>query len=230
MVPSPDFKCVRSTGSRADTVDGIFQKAQPELAAKNRESILEDFTAASAFSSVVVYFTVGSGTLSCTGFPMPRVLTPLLKTLLFTVLVPGFVAGYFPYVLLAGEPAPTHGPLAWFGVFSLVIGACIYLATAWEFAVRGLGTPAPIAPTKFLVASGLHRHVRNPMYLGVALIILGQAALFHAPRLVVYAGVMLLSAHVFVILYEEPTLRRQFGEAYEEYCRTVPRWVPRFGK
>jgi len=161
---------------------------------------------------------------------MPRVLTPLLKTLLFTVLVPGFVAGYFPYVLLAGEPAPTHGPLAWFGVFSLVIGACIYLATAWEFAVRGLGTPAPIAPTKFLVVSGLHHRVRNPMYLGVALIILGQAALFHAPRLVVYAGVMLLSAHMFVILYEEPTLRRQFGEAYEEYCRTVPRWVPRFGK
>lgn len=161
---------------------------------------------------------------------MPRVLAPLLKTLLFTIVVPGFVAGYFPYVLLADKPAPTHGPLAWFGVFSLVIGACIYFASAWEFAVRGLGTPAPIAPTKFLVVSGLHRYVRNPMYLGVALIILGQAALFRAPHLVAYAGVMLLIAHTFVILYEEPTLRRQFGESYEEYRRTVPRWIPRFRK
>ena len=68
------------------------------------------------------------------------------------------------------------------------------------------------------------------MYLGVALIILGQAALFRAPHLVAYAGVMLLIAHTFVILYEEPTLRRQFGESYEEYRRTVPRWIPRFRK
>ncbi|MGC2187055.1 MAG: isoprenylcysteine carboxylmethyltransferase family protein [Candidatus Sulfotelmatobacter sp.] len=161
---------------------------------------------------------------------MPRALAPLLKSLLFTILVPGFVAIYFPYVLLAGKPAPTHGPLAWLGLFCLVLGASIYFRTAWEFAVRGLGTPAPIAPTKFLVVSGLHRYVRNPMYLGVALVILGEASLFRAPHLVEYAVAMLLIAHTFVILYEEPTLRRQFGESYEQYLRAVPRWIPRFRK
>jgi protein-S-isoprenylcysteine O-methyltransferase Ste14 len=161
---------------------------------------------------------------------MPRVLAPLLNTLLFTILVPGFVAGYFPYVLLAGKPAPSHGPLAWLGVFCLGIGAGIYLRTAWEFAVRGLGTPAPIAPTKFLVVSGLHRYVRNPMYIGVALVILGEAALFRASVLAWYAGVFWVLVNLFVMLYEEPTLRRQFGESYEQYRRTVPRWIPRFRK
>jgi protein-S-isoprenylcysteine O-methyltransferase Ste14 len=111
---------------------------------------------------------------------------------------------------------------------AIVLGACIYFRCAWEFAVRGLGTPAPIAPTKFLVVSGLHRYVRNPMYLGVALVIVGEAGLFRAAHLAEYAVVMLLTAHLFVIFYEEPTLRRQFGESYEQYRRTVPRWIPRF--
>jgi protein-S-isoprenylcysteine O-methyltransferase Ste14 len=159
---------------------------------------------------------------------MPQALGPILKTLLFTILVPGFVAGYVPYVLLGGKPAPSHDSLGWFGGVLLVLGACVYFRCAWEFAVRGLGTPAPIAPTKFLVVGGLHRYVRNPMYIGVALVILGQAALFRAPHLAEYAALMLLIAHLFVIFYEEPTLRRQFGESYEEYRRTVPRWIPRF--
>jgi|ERR1700722_9329810 protein-S-isoprenylcysteine O-methyltransferase Ste14 len=159
---------------------------------------------------------------------MPQALGPILKTLLFTILVPGFVAGYVPYVLLDGKRAPSHDPLGWFGGVLLVLGACVYFRCAWEFAVRGLGTPAPIAPTKFLVVGGLHRYVRNPMYIGVALVILGQAALFRAPHLAEYAALMLLIAHLFVIFYEEPTLRRQFGESYEEYRCTVPRWIPRF--
>ena len=96
--------------------------------------------------------------------------------------------------------------------------------------MRGLGTPAPIAPTKFLVVSGLHRYVRNPMYIGVALVILGEAALFRASVLAWYAGVFWVLVNLFVMLYEEPTLRRQFGESYEQYRRTVPRWIPRFRK
>ncbi|HTC55313.1 MAG TPA: isoprenylcysteine carboxylmethyltransferase family protein [Candidatus Sulfotelmatobacter sp.] len=162
------------------------------------------------------------------GTLMPRALAPLLNTLLFTVLVPGSVTVAVPYLLLGGVPAPGRGPLAWLGLLCLVLGASIYFRTAWEFAVRGLGTPAPIAPTKFLVVSGLHRYVRNPMYLGVALVIVGEAAFFRAPHLLEYALVMLLLAHTFVMFYEEPTLRRQFGESYEEYLRTVPRWIPRF--
>jgi len=161
---------------------------------------------------------------------MPPALGPILKTLLFTIFVPGFVTVYVPYILLGHIYRPSHGPLAWMGVLSILGGACIYFCCAWEFAVRGFGTPAPIAPTKFLVVSGLHRYVRNPMYIGVLLVILGQAALFDAPRVAEYGCLCVLVAHIFVLLYEEPTLHRQFGESYEQYLRTVPRWIPRFRK
>jgi protein-S-isoprenylcysteine O-methyltransferase Ste14 len=159
---------------------------------------------------------------------MPQALAPILKTLLFTILVPGVVAVYVPYILLGRTYAPVRGPLAWLGILCIVVGAAIYFLCAWEFAVRGLGTPAPIAPTKFLVVTGLHRYVRNPMYIGVSLVILGQAALFHALHLAEYAALMLLTAHTFVVFYEEPTLQKQFGESYEQYRRSVPRWIPRF--
>src|ERR1039458_9192126 len=159
---------------------------------------------------------------------MTRALGPILKTILFTILVPGSVLVLVPSWILGGFPRPTRGPLTWLGVLTILLGAAIYFRCAWEFAVRGLGTPAPIAPTKFLVVTALHRYVRNPMYIGVALAIAGQAALFRRLHVVEYAAVMLLIAHVFVILYEEPTLRRQFGESYEEYRRSVPRWIPTF--
>jgi protein-S-isoprenylcysteine O-methyltransferase Ste14 len=153
---------------------------------------------------------------------------PILKTLLFTIVVPGTVAVYIPRVLLGGFPKPQPGLVFWLGVVMIVAGALIYLRCAWEFAVRGLGTPAPIAPTQYLVSTALHRYVRNPMYLGVALAIAGQGVLFRNLHLAEYAGIMLLIAHVFVLFYEEPTLRRQFGDSYDEYRRRVPRWIPRF--
>jgi protein-S-isoprenylcysteine O-methyltransferase Ste14 len=159
---------------------------------------------------------------------MARAIAPLLKTLVFTIVVPGTVAVVIPRYLMGGFSVPAFGALPALGFIAIVLGACIYFRCAWEFAVRGLGTPAPIAPTKFLVVSGLHRYVRNPMYVGVALFILGEAGLFRAALLAEYAVVMLLTAHLFVIFYEEPTLRRQFGESYEQYRRTVPRWIPRF--
>jgi protein-S-isoprenylcysteine O-methyltransferase Ste14 len=159
---------------------------------------------------------------------MSEAAAPLLKTLLFTVVVPGTVAVVVPRYLIGGFALPAPGVLPALGAIAMALGACIYFRCAWEFAVRGLGTPAPIAPTKFLVVGGLHRYVRNPMYLGVALVILGEAAFFRALHLAEYAVLMLLAAHVFVVFYEEPTLRRQFGESYEQYRRTVPRWIPQF--
>ena len=153
---------------------------------------------------------------------------PILNTVIFTVVVPGTVAGYIPYRLLGGYSTPANGPLTWLGAVVIPLGAAIYFRCAWEFAIRGLGTPAPIAPTKFLVTTALHRYVRNPMYLGVALVIVGQAALFRSLHVAEWAAGMLLIAHIFVVLYEEPTLRRQFGESYEQYRRTVPRWIPKF--
>jgi protein-S-isoprenylcysteine O-methyltransferase Ste14 len=158
---------------------------------------------------------------------MRPAVVPILNTLLFTIVVPGTVTGVIPHSLLGGYSAPADGPLAWLGILTLLLGAAIYFRCAWEFAVRGLGTPAPIAPTKVLVVGGLHRYVRNPMYIGVLLVILGQAAVFHSLHLAEYGALCILLAHLFVIFYEEPTLHRQFGESYDEYRRTVPRWIPR---
>ena len=159
---------------------------------------------------------------------MSRALIPILNTTLFTIVVPGTVAGYIPYRLTDRFADRASGPLEWLAVVVIALGAAIYFRCAWEFAVRGLGTPAPIAPTKFLVTTALHRYIRNPMYVGVALVIVGEAVLFRSLHVLVYAAFMLTAAHTFVVLYEEPTLKRQFGESYEQYRRTVPRWIPRF--
>ncbi len=158
---------------------------------------------------------------------MKSALGPILNTILFTIFVPGTVAGLVPYWLVGGFPQPERGWVTWVGALILLVGAAIYFRCAWEFAFRGLGTPAPIAPTKFLVTTALHRYVRNPMYIGVAMVIVGEAILFRRPHLVDYAALMLLTAHLFVVFYEEPTLRRQFGESYEAYRRSVPRWIPK---
>ena len=159
---------------------------------------------------------------------MTKAVGSFFKTLLFTLIVPGTVAVIVPGYLIGGFYLPALDWLTIFGAAVTALGSCVYLLCAWEFAVRGLGTPAPIAPTKFLVVSGLHRYVRNPMYIGVALVIFGEAIIFHSLHLAEYAIIMLLIAHTFVIFYEEPTLRHQFGESYERYRRSVPRWIPRF--
>jgi protein-S-isoprenylcysteine O-methyltransferase Ste14 len=157
-----------------------------------------------------------------------RALAPVLKTILFTIFVPGTVALLVPRWMVGGFHNSDRGLLSWLGVVVIAAGAAIYFRCAWEFAVRGLGTPAPIVPTKFLVTTGLHRHVRNPMYIGVALVIFGEAVLFRSLHLAEYGAAMLMTVHIFVVFYEEPTLRRQFGEEYEKYRQTVPRWIPRF--
>jgi protein-S-isoprenylcysteine O-methyltransferase Ste14 len=151
----------------------------------------------------------------------------IAKTLVFTVFVPGTVAGYVPWCLRQDATAVT-GAEAWAAIVVIAIGIAIYLYTAfWGFAVIGGGTPAPIAPTKILVVGGLHHFVRNPMYIGVALVIAGQAWLFHSGHIAIYLACVLLIVHLFVLFYEEPTLRRQFGEQYERYRASVPRWIPR---
>ena len=157
---------------------------------------------------------------------MSRRFWAIVNTIVFSILVPGTVAILIPRWLLSGFVRPANGPMTWIGGTIFAVGAAIYFRCAWEFAVRGLGTPAPIAPTKYLVTTALHRYVRNPMYLGVALAIVGEATLFRSLQVAEYAGLMLLIAHTFVVLYEEPTLRRQFGESYEEYRQHVPRWIP----
>src|SRR6059036_2873229 len=154
----------------------------------------------------------------------------LLKTLIFTFVVPGTVTILIPYWLLSSRAWPTlahFGIFRYFGVIPILVGVLIYLWCAWDFTFAGRGTPAPIDPPKELVVRGLYRYVRNPMYVGITLILFGEGLLFEAAVLFLYAGLLLVCAHLFIVYYEEPTLRRLFGASYESYCKSVSRWIPR---
>ena len=154
-----------------------------------------------------------------------RAVGPLIRTVIFTVLAPGTVTIYVPYRLLPGGDFDL-GAGRYAGIPLIAFGAAVYLWCAWNFAWVGLGTPAPIDPPKKLVARGLYRYVRNPMYVGVLSILLGESLFFESLRVLGFALFALVASHLFVICYEEPTLRRKFGADYEDYCRTVPRWIP----
>lgn len=149
---------------------------------------------------------------------------------MFLVLVPGVVGGLIPWLLTGWqvrEPLPYWLPLRVGGSILLVAGVFALLHAFWRFVVEGLGTPAPVAPTERLVVGGLYRYVRNPMYLAVGATIVGQALVLGQPILLLYASVFAVVVAAFVHWYEEPTLRRQFGEEYEAYQRAVPAWWPR---
>lgn len=133
-----------------------------------------------------------------------------------------------PYWLLPHGVRPDLRGAGAAGWLLIAAGIALYFACAfWGFAVRGKGTPLPLDPPKKLVAEGPYRVVRNPMYWGVGSIVLGEAAIFHSIVLAELAVVLAVSVIAFVQLVEEPQLRRKFGEEYEEYCRRVPRWLPR---
>lgn len=151
----------------------------------------------------------------------------VVKTLIFTIIVPGSVTVVIPYLLLSSAAEFYLRGVRLIGLLPITLGAVFYLWCAWDFAFAGQGTPAPIDPPKRLLSRGLYGLVRNPMYVGVVLILLGEAIVFLSLTLLSYAFLVLLMFHLFVVYYEEPTLRKQFGPTYEDYCRTVPRWVPR---
>jgi len=109
----------------------------------------------------------------------------------------------------------------------MILGTPLLLDSFARFAIQGLGTPAPIFPTRHLVVTGFYRYVRNPMYLGVTAVIAGQGLLFGSLRVLEYGAVAWTASCVFVISYEEPKLRETFGDEYRAFCRNVPRWVPR---
>lgn len=151
-----------------------------------------------------------------------------VKNLIFTILVPGTVAFYLPYAIgTRGSPRSSLGPgRLLLAAPLLLIGTAIYLWCVWDFATVGRGTPAPIDPPKELVVRGLYRTVRNPMYIGVLVAIAGWLTLFPSRALLEYAAVVGLLFYGFVVLVEEPMLRRRFGAAYDAYCRKVRRWLP----
>jgi len=151
----------------------------------------------------------------------------LLKTLVFTVVMPGTVGVYLPQALKHGG-GMLPDPVRYFGAALVICGALIYFWCAWDFVSKGLGTPAPIDAPRVLVVKGLYRFTRNPMYVGVASVIFGQALYYGSGRVAIYGCFVVVTFHLFVLFYEEPTLRRLFGAQYEAYCAKVPRWVLSF--
>jgi len=156
-------------------------------------------------------------------------MSPIIRTLIFTIFVPGFWTVMLPYWMLPRGVRPDVRGVAPAGWLLIAAGIFLYFACAfWGFAVRGKGTPLPLDPPKKLVVEGPYRVVRNPMYWSVASVMLGEAAVFHSAALAQSAAGFFVIASLFTLSIEEPALKLKFGTEYEEYCRRVPRWLPRF--
>jgi protein-S-isoprenylcysteine O-methyltransferase Ste14 len=154
----------------------------------------------------------------------------LAGSALFLLVAPGTLAGYLPWLITRwhfSQDFGDHVLLRGTGALLALAGGLVLVECFVRFAWRGLGTPAPIAPTRRLIVTGLYRHVRNPMYVAVFALIAGQALLLGSLTLLVYGALVWLAFHLFVLIYEEPTLRRQFPEDYAAFSRAVPRWLPR---
>jgi len=156
----------------------------------------------------------------------------IIRSLFFATLFISLQVWYLPrWVGIRGRRgAPMDDPWRWLGLVPIASGAALALACVWRFGTTGEGTPAPFDPPRKFVAVGPYRYVRNPMYLGMALLLMGEAVLFAArasvTRIVGYGLALVTITECFVLFYEEPTLRRKFGGEYQEYCRRVSRWVP----
>ena len=153
----------------------------------------------------------------------------LLRNLFFTILQPGTAAVLGPWLVLRGTNAALV-PAEWtalhfLGLLLAIIGLTIMMICIWRFPAEGQGTISPVDPTRKLVTGGLYRYSRNPIYVGVTILLLGEAIYFLSWRLVVYAVVLLIVFHIWILLHEEPRLRRVFGAEYDEYSARVRRWI-----
>jgi protein-S-isoprenylcysteine O-methyltransferase Ste14 len=157
-------------------------------------------------------------------------LTAAAGSLLWLLIAPGVVTGLVPWWLTDWDARETGGawvPIRIVGGVLIALGAAVLLHAFARFAIDGLGTPAPVAPTERLVVTGLYRYVRNPMYLAVVAVIVGQALLLARPVLLGYAAVVAVGSVGFVVGYEQPALHRRYGAEYDAYRAAVPAWWPR---
>lgn len=153
----------------------------------------------------------------------------LARAVTYAALFIGFVLVFLPARILSSAgiiQPPAIGPPQVAGIVLGAAGAALALTCIFTFAVIGRGTPAPFDPPRRLVVRGPYRRIRNPMYAGAGLALAGAAAFYQSAALLGYAAAFLLLLHMFVVLYEEPTLRRTFGNEYEAYCRQAGRWWP----
>ena len=150
-----------------------------------------------------------------------------IGSFLFLLVAPGVVAGVVPWLLTDWDADEWWLPLRLLGGLVIVAGVAVLLHAFARFVLEGLGTPAPVAPPERLVVRGAYRHVRNPMYVAVTVLIAGQGLLLGQAGLLLYAAGLWAVFATFVRYYEEPRLARQFGSEYDEYRREVPAWLPR---
>jgi protein-S-isoprenylcysteine O-methyltransferase Ste14 len=157
----------------------------------------------------------------------------LLKNIVLSLL--GLIVIYFfsiplPFWITASEFEPFYieiGSLGYVGWIPIILGALAILWCYWIFIVFGKGTPWPFDPPKKLLVIGPYRYVRNPMELSFILILFGEALLFESSALIIYILIYFIFFHLRQVLIEEPILRRRFGKPYDQYCQSVPRWIPR---
>ena len=149
-------------------------------------------------------------------------------TLVFFVIAPGSNAGLVPWLITGWRRPERVGAVEGAGIVLVAVGTAVVVTCFVRFVTEGRGTPAPVAPTDSLVVGGLYRYVRNPMYVGVAAAIAGQALLFRSWGVALWLAVFLVAVASFVKGYEEPRLAEQFGASYERYREDVPGWWPRF--
>jgi len=152
-----------------------------------------------------------------------------LITTLATIVVPGVACLIVPYLMIISGGSRLERPFGFIQLLALgmaAVGLYMILWVSTAFVRRGKGTPVPIDPPARLVIEGLYRRVRNPMYTGALLVILAWAVYFGSFRVLLYAAGLWAALHAFVVLLEEPQLKRRFGSPYEEYLAAVPRWLP----
>jgi protein-S-isoprenylcysteine O-methyltransferase Ste14 len=148
----------------------------------------------------------------------------LLRSLLSIAVLPGTVTVVVPRLLARDAASPAGA--AWLGLVPIGVGIALFTWCVWDFATRGRGTLAPWDAPRELVAGGPYRYVRNPMYVAVLTVLLGEAVLFSSAPIALWLGTFAALAHSFVVLYEEPTLERTFGDSYRAYRQRVRRWLP----
>lgn len=155
---------------------------------------------------------------------------PVLGTLLYTLAVPGSITVLVPYLLLTLRLRLIPMQLGIFyisGWLLICVGTVLYLWAAWGLTFTGKGTPSPISPPKMLVVRGPYRMMRNPMYGGILLVLLGEAIYFQEVILIVYSCLIFLSFNRYILNIEEPGLTKKFGANYRLYCHAIPRWLPK---
>ncbi len=159
----------------------------------------------------------------------PTRLPLALRNLIFVILQPGIVAGAIPYIIakkgFSNAMANTFLFYHYLGILTFLVGLFMMFHCIIKFAIDGRGTLSPADPTKRLVISGLYRFSRNPMYIGVMMILLGEAIFTQSLYLCAYSIIVLITFNLFILFKEEPRLKKDFSKAYEEYCKTVRRWI-----